>query len=59
MKKAFSLLTLAGIIALPVAGMAGGTKSLMAVSLSMATESDSVVAVDSADQVYVTLDVFF
>ena len=33
--------------------------AMMTASLGMATESGSVVPVDSADQVYVTLDVFF
>jgi hypothetical protein len=33
--------------------------AMMTASLNMATESGSVVPVDSADQVYLTLDVFF
>ncbi|MCI5212213.1 MAG: DUF3373 family protein [Candidatus Electrothrix sp. ATG2] len=33
--------------------------AMMTASLNMATESGSVVPVDSADQVYVTLDVYF
>jgi hypothetical protein len=31
----------------------------MTAALNMATESGSMVPVDSADQVYLTLDVFF